>query len=65
MKHTNRNKPVDLRDGVETMVEIKVGNIYPTVSCGDVELLEHNNYNDIKVGDQLEIFDKVEVKVTL
>jgi len=23
------------------------------------------NYNDIKVGDQLEIFDKVEVKVTL
>ena len=49
MKHTNRNKPVDLRDGVETMVEIKVGNIYPTVSCGDVELLEHNNYNDIKV----------------
>jgi len=23
------------------------------------------NYNDIKEGDQLEIFDKVEVKVTL
>ena len=23
------------------------------------------NYNDIKVGDQLEIFEKVEVKVTL
>lgn len=45
-----------LRRFKDDVSEVKAG-----TECG----IGVTNYNDIKVGDQLEIFDKVEVKVTL
>lgn len=45
-----------LRRFKDDMSEVKSG-----MECG----IGVQNYNDIKVGDQLEIFEKVEVKVTL
>jgi len=45
-----------LRRFKDDVSEVKIG-----TECG----IGVTNYNDIKEGDQLEIFDKVEVKVTL
>ena len=58
-----RDSVVIFEGNIDSLKRFKddVSDVKNGTECG----IGVTNYNDIKVGDQLEIFDKVEVKVTL